>query len=49
MGVPVFGIRSVPTDAQGQFEVTLPPSAREMFLAVSAPGFAFRMLRLTTA
>ncbi|HET9228739.1 MAG TPA: carboxypeptidase-like regulatory domain-containing protein, partial [Thermoanaerobaculia bacterium] len=46
VGVPVFGVRSVATDAQGQFEVTLPPSAREMFLAVSAPGFAFRMLRL---
>jgi hypothetical protein len=46
VGVPVFGVRSVPTDARGQFEVTLPPSAREMFLAVSAPGFAFRMLRL---
>lgn len=46
VGVPYFGVRTVTSDAQGKFEVFLPPAAREMFLAVAAPGFAFRMLRL---
>ena len=45
-GVPYFGVRSVSSDAQGRFELSLTPSAREMFIAVAAPGFAFRMLRL---
>lgn len=46
VGVRYFGVRTVTSDAQGRFEVSLPPTAREMFLAVAAPGFAFRMLRL---
>lgn len=46
VGIPYFSVRTVTSDAQGRFEVFLPPSAREMFLAVAAPGFAFRMLRL---
>jgi hypothetical protein len=45
-GVPYFGVRSVTSDARGRFELVLAPSAREMFIAVAAPGFAFRMLRL---
>lgn len=46
VGVPYFGVRTVTSDAQGRFEVVLPPAAREMFVAVVAPGFALRMLRL---
>lgn len=46
VGVPYFGVRTVTSDAQGRFEIVLPPAAREMFLAVAAPGFAWRMLRL---
>lgn len=46
VGVPYFGVRTVTSDAQGRFEVSVPPAAREMFLAVAAPGFAFRMLRM---
>lgn len=46
VGVPYFTARAVTSDAQGRFEIFLPPAAREMFLAVAAPGFAFRMLRL---
>jgi len=46
VGVPYFTVRTTTSDAQGRFEVFLPPAAREMFLAVAAPGFALRMLRL---
>lgn len=46
VGIPYFSVRTVTSDAQGRFETFLPPSAREMFVAVAAPGFAFRMLRL---
>lgn len=46
VGVPYFTARPVTSDAQGRFELFLPPAAREMFLAVAPPGFAFRMLRL---
>lgn len=49
VSVPYFGVRVVTSDAQGRFEVVLPPAAREMFLAVAAPGFALRMLRLPVA
>lgn len=45
-GLPYFGALTVTSDAQGNFEVSLPPRSREMFLAVGAPGFAFRLLRL---
>jgi len=44
--VPYFGVRTVTSDARGQFEIPISPAAREMFLAVAAPGFALRMLRL---
>jgi len=45
-GMPYIGIRTVTSDVQGRFEVALPFAAKEMLLTVSAPGFAFRMLRL---
>jgi hypothetical protein len=45
-GIRYLGVRTVTTDAQGRFEVSLPPAANEMLLAVAAPGFALRMLRL---
>jgi hypothetical protein len=45
-GMPYISARTVTSDIQGHFEVVLPPKAQEMFLTVSAPGFAFRMLRL---
>ena len=45
-GIPYIGVRAVTSDVQGHFEVGLPPKAREILLAVGAPGFAFRMLRL---
>jgi hypothetical protein len=45
-GMPYIGVRAVISDAQGHFEVMLPSAAKEMLVAVGAPGFAFRMLRL---
>ena len=45
-GLPYISVRVVPADAQGHFEVTLPPPTREILLTVSAPGFALRTLRL---
>jgi len=36
----------VPADAGGEFSVRLPPGTRDVTLAVAAPGYAFRMLRL---
>ncbi|HEV7504703.1 MAG TPA: hypothetical protein VGS07_07320 [Thermoanaerobaculia bacterium] len=44
--MPYIGVRTVTSDVQGHFQVVLPPAAKEMLLAVGAPGFAFRMLRL---
>ncbi len=46
VGIPYFSVPSTTSDAQGRFEVTVPPATREMLLAVGAPGFAFRMLRI---
>lgn len=45
-GMPYIGLRTVATDAQGRFEVRLPPKTQEMILTVAAPGFAFRILRV---
>jgi hypothetical protein len=46
VGVPTILAASATTDAQGGFELFLPPQAREILLRVAAPGFAYRMLRL---
>jgi hypothetical protein len=46
VGSPYIAVRSVTSDAQGRFEIRLPRKTREMSLSVSAPGFAFRMLRV---
>lgn len=45
-GIPAILSASATTDARGDFELFLPPQTREILLTVSAPGFAFRMLRL---
>jgi hypothetical protein len=45
-GIPVILSASATTGAGGEFELFLPPQARDVLLTVSAPGFAFRMLRL---
>jgi hypothetical protein len=46
VGLPYLGVRLTTSDAQGRFEVLLPRATREIHLAVGAPGFAFRMLRV---
>lgn len=46
IGVAYLSVRSVTSDALGTFELVLPPAAHEMTLAIGAPGFALRMLRL---
>lgn len=46
VGVQTLMTASATTDAQGLFELFLPPQAREVVLRVAAPGFAYRMLRL---
>lgn len=43
---PYLGVGTVTTDTQGRFQLYISPAANEIHLAVSPPGFAFRMLRL---
>jgi len=45
-GIPYIGARPVTSDAQGRFEIRVPRPTRELLLSVSAPGFAYRMLRV---
>src|SRR4051812_741381 len=45
-GIPYISARSVTSDARGRFVVRVPRATREMLLSVSAPGFAYRMLRV---
>jgi hypothetical protein len=37
----------IPVDTTGAFSVRLPPKTRDVMTAVAAPGFAFRMMRMT--
>lgn len=41
-----FGVRRVASDPTGRFTLWVPASTRQLRLAVGAPGFAFRMLRV---
>ncbi len=43
-GLSYFGVPTVTSDAQGHFEVSLPPATREMFLAVGPLRAAFELL-----
>jgi len=45
-GLPYGTIGTVTSNAEGRFELKLPPKTREILLSVAAPGFAFRMLRV---
>lgn len=45
-GLPYGTIGTVTSNAEGRFELKLPPTTREILLSVAAPGFAFRMLRI---
>lgn len=45
-GLPVFPATS---DAQGQFQLSLPRQTHDVLLSVFAPGFAFRILRINAA
>lgn len=48
---PVFNeggtVFTVNADADGHFRFPLPPRTRELILSVAAPGFAYRLMRLT--
>jgi len=39
-------IVSMPVDAVGEFQLEVPAATRDIVAAVSAPGFAFRMMRI---
>ncbi|HEX6901417.1 MAG TPA: carboxypeptidase-like regulatory domain-containing protein [Thermoanaerobaculia bacterium] len=45
-GLPYSTIGTVTSNAEGRFELRLPPKTQEILLSVGAPGFAFRMLRI---
>ncbi len=46
-GRPFIMAPLVTSDAQGHFDLRLPPKTQEILVSVSAPGFAFRMLRVS--
>ncbi len=42
---PYISVRTATTDAQGRYELVVPPSVAEIYVSVAAPGFALRLLR----
>ena len=45
-GVDPPVISPIPVNAEGRFDVRLPPRTSEVVIAAAAPGFSFRMLRM---
>ncbi len=42
---PYLSVRTATTDAQGRYELVVPPSVAEIHVVVAPPGFALRLLR----
>jgi hypothetical protein len=41
---PIIGL--IPLNADGRFDILLPPRTEEVYLTANAPGFSFRMMRM---